>query len=141
MAISLLGTFPPSAKNLPTLHCDGRTLLLVPSRSQEKRTRSCPETLLRVPPAEKSSCRELIPLDCNYVKVYTRSMAPRAKSWSGLEDAEGHKVTMMWPKPLWREIQHLALEENTSATALMIEAAQMLLASRKEGKRKSEKKK
>jgi hypothetical protein len=44
---------------------------------------------------------------------------------------------MVWPKPLWREIQHLALEENTSATALMIEAAQRLLdARRKERKAK-----
>jgi hypothetical protein len=69
-------------------------------------------------------------------------MAPRAKSWNGNEGTEGHKVTMVWPKPLWREIQHLALEENTSATALMIEVAQMLLtARRKEGSRKSEKKK
>ncbi len=68
-------------------------------------------------------------------------MAPRAKAWDD-EEAESHQVTMVWPKPLWREIQHLALEENTSATALMIEAAQMLLAARrKEGKRKSEKKK
>jgi hypothetical protein len=49
---------------------------------------------------------------------------------------------MVWPKPLWRDIQHLALEENTSATALMIEAAQMLfVARRKEKERKSEKKK
>ena len=51
-------------------------------------------------------------------------------------------MTMVWPKALWREIQHLALEEDTSATALMIEAAQLLLAvRRKERERKSEKKK
>jgi hypothetical protein len=81
-------------------------------------------------------------IDCNYVIMYIRCMAPRARSWQGQEEAEDHKVTMVWPKPLWREIQHLALEENTSATALMIEAAQMLLASRrKEGSRKGEKKK
>lgn len=80
------------------------------------------------------------PLDCNYVKVYIRYMAPRTKSWNE-EGAEGHKVTMVWPKPLWREIQHLALEENTSATALMIEAARMLLtARRKEGSGKVKKK-
>jgi hypothetical protein len=49
---------------------------------------------------------------------------------------------MVWPKLLWREVQHLALEEDTSATALMIEAAQMLLAARRKGKmRKSEKQK
>lgn len=67
---------------------------------------------------------------------------PRPRTWSGHEDAEGHKVTMVWPKPLWRNIQHLALEENTSATALMIEAAEMLLVSRrKEKDRKSEQKK
>lgn len=48
---------------------------------------------------------------------------------------------MVWPKALWREIQHLALEENTSATALMIEAAQMLLAvKRKEVKAEKKKK-
>ena len=69
-------------------------------------------------------------------------MAPRTKDWSEQQGAEGHKVTMVWPKPLWREIQHLALEEDTSATALMIEAAQILLAARrKEGGRKREKKK
>ena len=68
-------------------------------------------------------------------------MAPRAKTWDN-EQAESHQVTMVWPKALWREIQHLALEEDTSATALMIEAAQMLLAARrKERERKSEKKK
>ena len=65
-------------------------------------------------------------------------MSPRQKHWSGHEEAEGHKVTMVWPKPLWRDIQHLALEENTSATALMIEAAQRLLeARRKEGRTKN----
>lgn len=69
-------------------------------------------------------------------------MAPRALSWHREAGMAGHKVTMVWPKPLWREIQHLALEEDTSATALMIAAAQMLLAARrKEGGRKSEKKK
>ena len=66
---------------------------------------------------------------------------PRPRTWSGHEDAEGHKVTMVWPKPLWRDIQRLALEENSSATALMIEAAEMLLAGRrKEVKRKQTKK-
>jgi hypothetical protein len=69
-------------------------------------------------------------------------MTGRPKTWSGYEDAEGHKVTMVFPKTLWREIQHLALEEETSATALMIEAAEMLLeARRKEKGRKGEKKK
>ncbi len=80
-------------------------------------------------------------IDCIYVIMYKYLMAPRTKSWNGNEKTEGHKVTMVWPKSLWREIQHLALEESTSATALMIEAAQMLLtARRKEGSRKSEKK-
>ncbi len=66
---------------------------------------------------------------------------PRPRTYSGHEDAEGHKVTMVWPKPLWRDIQHLALEENSSATALMIEAAEMLLeARRKEAKGKRTKK-
>jgi hypothetical protein len=68
-------------------------------------------------------------------------MAPRTKTWQGPAGAEDHKVTMVWPKPLWREIQHLALEEGTSATALMIEAAQMLLeARRKEGSSPGKKK-
>jgi hypothetical protein len=61
-------------------------------------------------------------------------MSPRQKRWSGHEEAEEHKVTMVWPKPLWRDIQHLALEENTSATALMIEAAELLLATRRKEK-------
>jgi hypothetical protein len=66
----------------------------------------------------------------------------RPKTWQGYEDEEGHKVTMVWPKSLWRDIQHLALEENSSATAVMIEAAEMLLAARrKEKERKTEKKK
>ena len=66
---------------------------------------------------------------------------PRPRTWSGHEEAEGHKVTMVWPKPLWRDIQHLALEENSSATALMIEAAELLLeARRKEKKPRREKK-
>jgi hypothetical protein len=66
----------------------------------------------------------------------------RAKMWHGYEEEEGHKVTMVWPKSLWRDIQHLALEENSSATAVMIEAAEMLLAARrKEKDRKTEKKK
>ncbi len=66
---------------------------------------------------------------------------PRPRTYSGHEEAEGHKVTMVWPKPLWRDIQHLALEENSSATALMIEAAEMLLeARRKEAKGKRTKK-
>ena len=65
----------------------------------------------------------------------------RPRTYSGHEEAEGHKVTMVWPKPLWRDIQHLALEENSSATAIMIEAAEMLLeARRKEAKGKRTKK-
>ena len=66
---------------------------------------------------------------------------PRPRTYSGHEEAEGHKVTMVWPKPLWRDIQHLALEESSSATALMIEAAERLLeARRKEAKGKRTKK-
>jgi len=66
---------------------------------------------------------------------------PRTRTWSGHEDAEGHQVTMVWPKPLWRDVQRLALEENTSATALMIEAAELLLtARRKEGSGKMKRK-
>ena len=68
-------------------------------------------------------------------------MAGRPKTWSGYEDEEGHKVTMVWPKPLWREIQHLALDEEISATALMIEAAEMLLEARRKEKSGRAKKK
>ena len=73
--------------------------------------------------------------------MYIRLMTGRPKTWSGYEDEEGHKVTMVWPKPLWREIQHLALEESTSATALMIEAAEMLLEARRKEKNGKTKKK
>jgi hypothetical protein len=58
----------------------------------------------------------------------------RPKTWSGYDDEEGHKVTMVFPKPLWRDIQRLALEEESSATALMIEAAEMLLEARRKEK-------
>ncbi|MGE0827427.1 MAG: hypothetical protein AB7G75_31650 [Candidatus Binatia bacterium] len=69
-------------------------------------------------------------------------MSGRPKTWTGYDNDEGHKVTMVWPKSLWRDIQRLALEENSSATALMIEAGELLLeARRKERERKSEKKK
>jgi hypothetical protein len=61
-------------------------------------------------------------------------MAGRPKTWTGYENEEDHKVTMVWPKPLWREIQHLALEEESSATALMIEAAELLLDTRRKEK-------
>ena len=58
----------------------------------------------------------------------------RPRTWQGYEEEEGHKVTMVWPKSLWRDIQHLALEENSSATAVMIEAAQRLLGLRRSQK-------
>ena len=61
-------------------------------------------------------------------------MVGRPKTWSGYEDEEGHKVTMVWPKPLWRDIQRLALDEESSATALMIEAAERLLEARRKEK-------
>jgi hypothetical protein len=45
---------------------------------------------------------------------------------------------MLWPKSLWKAIQRLALEEDTTATALMMEAAQLLLdARRTEARRKN----
>ena len=67
-------------------------------------------------------------------------MAPRAREWS--KEEEGHRVQMVWPKSLWKEVRRMALEEDKSATELVIETVQMLLASRrKEGGRKSEKKK
>ena len=59
----------------------------------------------------------------------------RPRSWAAEPGVEGHKVTMTWPKPLWREVQRLALDEDTTATALMIEAAQMLLAARRNRRR------
>jgi hypothetical protein len=48
---------------------------------------------------------------------------------------------MIWPKHLWKEVQHLALEEDTSATALMIEAATKLLSERGRGNQKKTDKK
>jgi hypothetical protein len=48
---------------------------------------------------------------------------------------------MAFPKTLWREVQHLALEEEISATALMIEAAEMLLEVRRKEKKGKTKKK
>jgi hypothetical protein len=68
-------------------------------------------------------------------------MTARPRTWQRYKDAEGTKVTMIWPKHLWKDIQHLALEEDTSATALMIEAATKLLHARKEGTKKTDKKK
>jgi hypothetical protein len=47
---------------------------------------------------------------------------------------------MVWPKALWKDIQ-LVLEEDTTATALMIEAARMLLEARRKKGRRSEGKK
>ena len=73
--------------------------------------------------------------------MYIRCMTGRPKTWSGYEAEEGHKVTMVFPKSLWREIQHRALEESTSATALMIEAAEMLLVARRKEKSGKTKKK
>ncbi|MGE0823296.1 MAG: hypothetical protein AB7G75_33180 [Candidatus Binatia bacterium] len=63
-------------------------------------------------------------------------MNGRPKTWTGYDNDEGHKVTMVWPKSLWRDIQRLALEENSSATALMIEAAETLLEARRKEKSK-----
>jgi hypothetical protein len=62
-------------------------------------------------------------------------MPGRPATWNKPTGVEWHRVTMDWPLPLWREVQHLALEENTSAVALAIEAMQKFLESkRKEGK-------
>ena len=64
-------------------------------------------------------------------------MTGRPKTWTGYEEEEFHKVALRWPKSLWRKLQSLALEEETSATALLIEATEKLLESRrKEGKGK-----
>jgi hypothetical protein len=61
-------------------------------------------------------------------------MAPRKREWG----EEVARVQMLWPKSLWKAIQRLALEEDTTATALMMEAAQLLLDSRrKEARRKN----
>lgn len=70
-------------------------------------------------------------------------MAARPRNWSGYEEAEElHQITMKWPKSLWREIQRLAFDEETSATALMIEAATKLLNERgRREQRKTDKKK
>jgi hypothetical protein len=62
-----------------------------------------------------------------------KSMAARPRTWPTHEDAESMRIGMIWPKHLWKELQHVALEEDTSATALVIEAVEMLLTIRKKG--------
>ncbi len=68
-------------------------------------------------------------------------MAGRPRSWTGYEDQAVHKVTVAWPALLWKDLQRFALEEDTTATALAIQAVEMLLeAKRKEHARKSKQK-
>lgn len=64
-------------------------------------------------------------------------MAGRHRTWEGYQEDTLHKVTITWPSSLWKDLQHLALEENTSATALVIQAVETLL----EVKRKEKSKK
>jgi hypothetical protein len=68
-----------------------------------------------------------------------KDMAGRLRTWKGYEKEAIHKVTMTWPLSLWKKLQYLALEENTSAIALVIEATETLLRARKEQPRKSKK--
>jgi hypothetical protein len=70
--------------------------------------------------------------------MYDCIMAGRHRTWEGYKEDALHKVTITWPSSLWKDLQHLALEENTSATALAIQAVEMLLdTKRKEQTRKS----
>ena len=67
-------------------------------------------------------------------------MAGRYRTWEGYEEEALHKVTITWPSSLWKDLQRLALEEDTSATALAIQAVEMLLAAkRKEQSKKKAK--
>ena len=51
------------------------------------------------------------------------------------------RVQQIWPKNLYRELRQLALDEETTATDLTIQAVKMFLdMKRKEGKGKAKKK-
>ena len=67
-------------------------------------------------------------------------MTGRPRSWKGYQEDALHKVTITWPSSLWKDLQRLALEEDTTATALAIQAVEILLAAkRKEQTRKNKK--
>jgi metal-responsive CopG/Arc/MetJ family transcriptional regulator len=61
----------------------------------------------------------------------------RSRSWT--EDEKGSKVSMSLPPTLWLEVRRLALEEGRSASALVVEALQILLKQRKEASGKAKK--
>jgi hypothetical protein len=69
------------------------------------------------------------------------SMAGRHRTWEGYEGVEIHKVTIGWPSSLWKDLRRVALDEDTTATALAIQAVEMLLdTKRKEQARKNKQK-
>jgi hypothetical protein len=69
-------------------------------------------------------------------------MFGRPRSWPSREGDEEYRVSMKWPKSLWREIQQLALDRETTGTALVIEAVEeFLVAARKEETKKTDRKK
>lgn len=68
-------------------------------------------------------------------------MAGRPRTWPSHDDAESMRIGMIWPKPLWKELQHLALEHDTSATALVLEAVEQFLESKRKEVQAEKKKK
>jgi hypothetical protein len=54
-------------------------------------------------------------------------MRPRRYS----EDTELHRVSFIWSKALWKEIQQLALDLDTTGTDLVLEAVEQFLESKK----------
>jgi hypothetical protein len=63
-------------------------------------------------------------------------MAGRPRSWLGYEEQAVHKVTVSWPSLLWKDLQRVALDEDTTATALAIQAVEMLLKARRKERSK-----
>jgi predicted transcriptional regulator len=69
-------------------------------------------------------------------------MAGRPRTWKLEEGVAEHKITMRCPRDLWKELQGIALAQDTSATALVIKAIEQFLESeRKEGKAQKKPKK
>ena len=69
-------------------------------------------------------------------------MFGRPRTWPTREGDQEYRVSMKWPKSLWREIQQLALDRETTGTALVIEAVEQFLESeRREGKAQKKPKK
>ena len=57
--------------------------------------------------------------------------AGRPRTWQLQDDAEERKITVRCPKDLWKDLQRIALEEDTSATALLIQALEQFINAKK----------